>query len=305
MLCTSPFCTSLPGTSMLCIAPPPSPVVGSALTPVLPHRFRARPSRVRSRPASRLGYTARLLLARCHTGSLLLARCHAASFAPALLGLRATHAFAPRRQFASACARIPTPAACSAYARCSAPTPARSCMLHQPLVDVCTAPALQLPRALTPRAACATAAHACCRSRAPLWHLLRPLLGSALLRLLFRAARHRRPAPAPARAARSPDLPHSRARSRQLRTPRQPRAACTTRRLLGATRRGLPRQPSRRAASSRASPSHSPAPRASACAAAAAARRASARLPARLDPPEHLRLACCLQPCARLLARAR
>jgi hypothetical protein len=52
--------------------------------------------------------------ARCHTGSLLLVRSHAASFALAPLGSRATHAFAPRRQFTSACAHVPTPAACSA-----------------------------------------------------------------------------------------------------------------------------------------------------------------------------------------------
>jgi hypothetical protein len=54
--------------------------------------------------------------ARCHTGSLLLVRSHAASFAPAPLGSRATHAFAPRRQFTSACAHVPTPAACPASA---------------------------------------------------------------------------------------------------------------------------------------------------------------------------------------------
>jgi hypothetical protein len=92
----------------------------------------------------------RAATARCHTGSLLLTRSLAASFAPAPLGSRATHAFAPCRQFTSACTHVPTPAACSAYAHCSAP-------------------ALQLPRALTPRAACATAAHAYCRSRAPFW----------------------------------------------------------------------------------------------------------------------------------------
>jgi hypothetical protein len=43
------------------------------------------------------------------------------------------------------------------------------------------------------------------------------------------------------------------------RAPRQPRAGCTACRLLGATRRELPRQPSRRSASSHATPAHPPA----------------------------------------------
>jgi hypothetical protein len=43
-----------PCTSLLCIAPPPSSIAVSALTMVLPCRFRARPNRVRSWPATRL-----------------------------------------------------------------------------------------------------------------------------------------------------------------------------------------------------------------------------------------------------------
>jgi hypothetical protein len=54
MRCTPSPCTSLP-----CIAPPPSSVAGSALTPVLPRRFRTRPNRVRSWPASRFAAAAR------------------------------------------------------------------------------------------------------------------------------------------------------------------------------------------------------------------------------------------------------
>jgi hypothetical protein len=52
----------------------------------------------------------RAATARYHTDSLLLARSHAASLAPAPLGSRATHAFAPRRQFTSACTHVPTSA---------------------------------------------------------------------------------------------------------------------------------------------------------------------------------------------------
>jgi hypothetical protein len=43
-----------------------SSAAGPVLASALPHRSRARPNRVRSWPASRLAYTARLLLARCH-----------------------------------------------------------------------------------------------------------------------------------------------------------------------------------------------------------------------------------------------
>jgi hypothetical protein len=56
--CTLLLCMLLP-----CTAPS---AAGLALAPALPHRSRARPNRMCSWPASRLAYTARLLLARCH-----------------------------------------------------------------------------------------------------------------------------------------------------------------------------------------------------------------------------------------------
>jgi hypothetical protein len=176
--------------------------------PVLPRRFRARPNSVRSRPASRLGYTARLLLARCHT----------ASFAPASLGSRAAHAFAPHRQFASACARVPTPAARSAHARCFAPAPACSCMLHQPCgclhrvstpASACThAPrCLRLPpaqcRRSAPglaRAAASVPARCCSRACAVAWIRLWART------LAPRATPHQRLPPASARLAPAPHL---------------------------------------------------------------------------------------------------
>jgi hypothetical protein len=47
--CTPPSCTSSLGTSLPCtVTPSPSSVAGSALTPVLPRHFRARPNCVRA-----------------------------------------------------------------------------------------------------------------------------------------------------------------------------------------------------------------------------------------------------------------
>jgi hypothetical protein len=228
MRCKSPPCTLLP-----CTVTPLPPVAGPALALALPHRSRARPNRVRSWPASRLAYTARVLQPQLH------------SHAPALRRIRVL--------------QLPTrPAACVACAPVL-----RSCTAREPLLRrlnrAAPVPALapRLLQRLLLRCACSSprqrlhtppAPHVCCRrSRAcaACRPRLRRPLGARSRALLTRTSGVAHAAAACARRAtrlRSPliapasQLPRARSnafRAARARTRLEPRCAASSRPPLG------------------------------------------------------------------------
>jgi hypothetical protein len=143
-----------------CLIRAPGPLRASLLTPGCSPPpgsctccARTRPARHCSLGAARIQHI-RAATARCHTGSLLLACRHATSFAPAPLGSRAAHAFAPCLPHARAAL---TPTAASPCA--ASPLPFSSVQArHRPLV-------LSPCSNATMRRCLALLAPACCRLR--------------------------------------------------------------------------------------------------------------------------------------------